>query len=279
MTNRLKILSIKILFALLFYCLSINKTIWGQTKIDTAKKTTRSVLVNQKPEVLTNGFIDVVNNGQLNASARLIRLFVGEPGKFVLPLSVYSGVTANSLQNTTQSPTSIINRNNDQLYNNFINPLSGLANISIDGIAFFKKNSEKITKVGFLYHAGEKILTGFKSGPISNPQTGRPINFLSSVASTGLYFQTGAWERTNAKNVGILWMTLRYIFSYSNPQNLKDILPNIETNGIYTGYSLGWGVEINNLLNLKVVFYKYLKEPEINYSLPIYQFQFNYSLK
>lgn len=279
MFDKFKILSIVKPFLLVVFCTIIFCKINAQTKIDTTKRAIKPTAQNQKPEVFTNGFIDVVNNGQLNASARLIRLFVGEPGKFVLPLSVYSGVSANSLQNTTQSAASIINKNNDQLYNNFINPLSGLANVSIDGVVFFNKKPSVITKAGWLYHAGEKVLTGFKSGPISNPQTGRPINFLSSVGSSGLYFQTGAWERTNAKNVGILWLTLRYILSYTNPNNLKEILPNLKTNGIYTGYSLGWGVEINNLINLKVVFYKYLKQPEIDYSLPIYQFQFNYSLK
>jgi len=30
-----------------------------------------------KPEILTSGFIDIINNGQVNASARFIRLFIG----------------------------------------------------------------------------------------------------------------------------------------------------------------------------------------------------------
>jgi hypothetical protein len=233
--------------------------------------------VLQKPEILTNGFIDVVNNGQLNAAARFIRLYIGEPGKFAIPLAVYSGVSSNTFQNT--NTTSVINKNNDQLYNNFINPLSGLANISVDGIAFFNKDETKITRTGILYHFGEKVLTGYKSGPITNPQTGKPVNFLNIFVSSGLYFQTGAWERTNAKNLGLLWLTFRYIACYTNPANLKEILPNIETNGLYIGYCLGLGVEINNLINLKILYYKYTKEPEIDYSLPIYQFSFNYSLK
>lgn len=230
-----------------------------------------------KPEILTNGFIDVVNNGQLNASARFIRLYVGEPGKFSIPLSLYSGVSANTFQNNNTG--SSINKSNDQLYNNFINPLSGLLNISVDGISFLKQHKQRITKTGLLYHFGEKILTGYKSGPNSNPQTGKPVNFLSSFISTGLYFQTGAWDRTNAKNLGVLWLTFRYITSYTRPTYLKEILPQIKTNGLYTGYCLGWGVEINNLINLKVLYYKYLKEPEIDYSLPVSQFSFNYSLK
>ena len=269
-------ISISILFLLLIFtsCFSQDSTISFKNQ---TSQNSNKLKALPKPEILTNGFIDVVNNGQLNAAARFIRLYIGEPGKFAIPLSVYSGVSSNTFQNT--NTTSIINKSNDQLYNNFINPLSGLANISIDGIVFFNKDETKITRTGFLYHFGEKILTGYKSGAVTNPQTGRPVNFLNSFASGGMYFQTGAWERTNAKNLGLLWLTFRYIASYTNPTNLKEILPNIQTNGLYIGYCFGLGVEINNLINLKILYYKYTKEPEIDYSLPIYQFSFNYSLK
>jgi hypothetical protein len=229
-----------------------------------------------KPEILTSGFIDIINNGQVNASARFIRLMIGEPGKFAFPLSVYSGVSSNNFQNQ-QGPSG--QQSNDQLVNSFINPLSGLANISVDGIIFFKRNEIKITRSGFLYHGGIRILTGYKTGLAAGPSTGKPINFLNCFCSAGLYFQTGAWERNNAKNVGVFWLAGRYLICKSGEKQLKDILPGIQTNGLYHGWSLGWGVEINNLVNIKVVYYQYVKRPEINYSLPIYQFSFNYSLR
>ncbi len=79
--------------------------------------------------------------------------------------------------------------------------------------------------------------------------------------------------------MGISWFAFRYIGCYTNPNQLKEFLPNINTNGLYHGWSLAWGVEINNFVNIKVLYYKYVKKPEINYSLPIYQFSFNYTLK
>jgi hypothetical protein len=227
-----------------------------------------------KPEIFTSGFIDIINNGQVNASARFVRLYIGEPGKFAIPLSLYSGVSSNSFQNPTN-----IQKSNDALVANFINPLSGLANISIDGIVFFNNKSIKVTKAGLLYHAGERILTGIRTGPVNDPATGKPVNFLNSFGSLGLYFQTGAWDRNNSKNVGISWFALRYIGCYTSPGQLKEFLPSVETNGLYHGWSLAWGVEINNFVNIKVVYYKYVKKPEINYYLPIYQFSFNYTLK
>jgi hypothetical protein len=264
-----RILFLIVMFHLLATpCLSQRISDTVKSKVTTTK--------DFKPEIFTNGFIDVMNNGQVNASARFIRLFIGEPGKFALPLSLYSGVSANNFQN--QNSSGILNKSNDHLVNQYINPLSGLVNLSIDGIVYFK-STEKVTKMGFLYHVGERVLTGFRTGLITNPQTGKPVNFLNSFGTMGLYFQTGAWERTNAKNVGVFWLASRYHFAYSNSKQIKEFLPEVQTNGLYHGYSIGFGVEINNLVNLKAIYYKYGKAPEIDYGLPIYQFSFNYSLK
>lgn len=247
-----------------------------------ANKPSNAKASEGKPEVLNNGFIDVINNGQVNASARLIRLFIGEPGKFAIPLSFYSGVSANNFSNgTTQgqnNPVPVLQKTNDQLVTGFINPLSGFINVSVDNVLYFKK-TKRLTKAGWLYHTGIRILTGYKTGAVTNPQTGKPVNFLNSFASSGFYFQTGAWEKNNAKNMGVFWTSLRYIWCRSNPNHLKEFLPNINTNGIYHGYCVGGGIEINNLVNIKILFYKYSKRPEIDYSLPIYQFSFNYSMK
>jgi hypothetical protein len=254
---------------------TLGKTPDGKSQIANRNQNSNSK-TPYKPEILTAGFIDVVNNGQVNASARFIRLYIGEPGKFAIPLSVYSGVSSNNFQGQQNT---FANGNNEQLVTNFINPLSGLANLSIDGVIFFKGKSQKYTRAGIIYHFGERILTGQKVGPLTDPSTGKPVNFLNSFAATGFYFQTGAWERNNSKNVGIFWLALRYIGSYTNPSQLEEFLPVIETNGQYYGYSIGWGVEINTLINIKALYYKYTKKPEIAYSLPIYQFSFNYSMK
>lgn len=256
---------------------------WPQA-IPSVQKTTDSLVTTKqvvvvsppyKPEIFTSGFIDIVNNGQVNASARFIRLFIGEPGKFALPLSFYSGVSSNNFQQ--QLPG--LPQSNESLAINFINPLSGLANLSVDGIIFFTRKKEKLTRSGLLYHFGERVLTGTRTGQLTDPQTGKPVNFLNGFGAVGLYLQTGAWERSNNKNLGVTWLAWRYISCYTNPAQLKTFMPDIQSNGVYKGWSVGWGVEITRLVNIRVLYYKYTKQPEIDYSLPIYQFSFNYSLK
>ena len=261
----------KIIVAIFF--LLINCALTAQT---TSKNDTEKSKVLPKPEIFTSGFIDVLNSGQVNASARFIRLFIGEPNKLSIPISFYGGVSNNTFQN--QNTGGQLTKSNDHLVNQYINPMSGLINISIEGIKFGKANDTVITKFGFIYQVGERVLNGIRVGSVTNPLTGKPTNFLNAFATSGLYFQTGAWERTNTKNVGIFWLAGRYHICRTNPNAIKQFLPDIQTNGIYYGYSVGFGIEINNLVNIKAIYYKYNKAPEIDYGLPIYQFSFNYTM-
>lgn len=265
----------RIRWCLLLLVLCFGKMALAQSKSTATDSANIAKAQKQKPEIFTSGFLDIMNNGQVNASARFIRLYIGEPGGFAIPLSFYSGVSSNNFQNQTSSSGS---KSNEHLVTAYINPLSGLINLSSDGMSFFSK-TKKITKLGFTWHIGERVLTGYKTGAANNPQTGRPVNFFNTFASVGLYFQTGAWERNNKSNIGLFWMNLRYISCYTNPKQIKEFLPEALTNGIYSGYSFGFGIEINNFVNIKVLYYKYTKKPEIDYYLPIYQFTFNYSLK
>ncbi|MCX6319295.1 MAG: hypothetical protein NTW29_18610 [Bacteroidetes bacterium] len=262
----------KITFALVWLTACLQ--LYAQKK-DTLPPPKPAAATPVKPEILTSGFIDVVNNGQVNASARFIRLQLGEPGKFSIPLSLYSGVSNNNFQSQTTSSGS---RTNEHLVNQYINPLSGLVNISVEDVLFFKRNKECITRLGMLYHTGLRVLTGYAPGAAGGLSI-RPLNFLNSFGSAGLYFQTGAWERSNSKNIGVCWIAARYIVTKTAATQLRQILPGLSSNGLYHGWSAAWGVEINNLVNIKVIYYKYVKKPEIEYSLPIYQFSFQYSLR
>lgn len=236
-----------------------------------ASQSTDSAL-KKKPELFSSGFIDVMNSGQVNASARIIRLYIGEPGKFSIPVSFYGGVSNNTFQ--TVSPA----RSNAQLVDQYLNPVSGLINISIDNTLYFRK-TEKLTKTAFIFQLGERLLNGIRTGPVSDPLTGRSVNFLNSFATTGLLFQTGAWGKTDSKNVGIFWFAMRYHFCRSSPKSIREFLPDAVTNGIYTGYSIGFGIEISKLVDIKAIYYKYIKAPEIDYGLPIYQFSFTYAMQ
>lgn len=228
-----------------------------------------------KPEILNAGFIDVMQTGQVNASARLVRIYIGEPGKFSIPLSLYSGVSANNFQNQ-QNP--MASRINDQLVSHYINPMSGLINLSIQGTNLFRRQPGRISGAGITYQLGERLLTGYKSGQPGDPATGRPVNFMNTVAAAGIYFQTGAWEK-NINATGLCWLSVRYILSHSSDDPLNEFSDFEGVKGICRAWSAGWGIDISNVLNVKMVVYKYIQVPGEIFRSAVYQFTFNYSMK
>lgn len=241
---------------------------------DTLRKQMQPPMQSERPELFNAGFIDIINNGQVAASARLVKLQIGEQGKFSLPLSVFGGVSNTSFATGTAAATL---RGNEHLIHQFITPLSGLINLSIEGTWFIRPRSP-VTKWGLLYQLGERVLTGHRLGSPGFFSAPRPLHFVNSYAVAGLYFQTGAWEKTNQKNMGVCWLALRYHLCYSGKGQLQQFLPSFEGNGLYGGYSMGMGVRVNALINLKAVYYQYQKAPEPDYLLPIYQFSFNYTV-
>lgn len=269
MRRRLSAFSFLLILLLGFY-----KSFGSETIVSYFTDTSKSVLSNKKADLLSSGFIDLMNNGQLGASARLIRLMIGEPGKLSLPISMYSGVSSNSLSSSSYNSQ----RSNEHLINQFITPLSGLLNFSVDGIKFFSK-TKQITKIGLAYQLGDRMLTGVRVGSVLDPLTGRPYNFLNSYGVGGIYLQTGAWEKNNSNNLGNCWLSLRFHYCYTRPSELRIFLPDLKTNGLYTGYSFSFGIDVTSIVNMKMIYYKYIKAPEISYSAPIYQFSFTYSVK
>jgi hypothetical protein len=221
-------------------------------------------LKTPKPEILTGGFIDIIQNGQMNASARLFRLFIGEPGKFQIPVSLYTGVSANNLS---------YNRQNDEFILNLISPGSGIFNLSFDGNNTILGKKQKFTSLQIQYQAGFRFLSFF------NKNIQRNTNFFNSINTLGLTFITGAWERNKPGNMGIFWLNIRGLFSGNPEMALNEILGQ-PVSGKLFGYSAGFGLEISQALNVKIFYFRFLNNRDIAAFTPSFlQLTFNYSIK
>ncbi|MFW2475337.1 MAG: hypothetical protein ACN4EP_00385 [Sediminibacterium sp.] len=218
-------------------------------------------LPNQKPELFNSGFIDFQNSGQMNASSRVFRVFIGEPGKFTLPISIYSGVTGN---------TSAL-RGSEPLMLGLINPLSGAFNISTDNMIRLG-NNKSITGFSAILQVGEKLLIGQQATTLKS------FNFFSTYTNFGIHFQTGAWEKNKEKNMGVFWVLARYhLVQIANSFQRLSGYPPDEIS--FRGYSIGVGIEINNVLNIKSYYYRYIEPGVSTFEVPIYQLTFNYSMR
>lgn len=222
----------------------------------------------KKPELFNSGFIDFQNSGQMNASARVFKIYIGEPKKFMLPVSVYSGVSGNNYN----TGNNISNRGSEQMILGLINPMSGVFNLSTDNTFRFKRKTNSLTGFSFVYQFGEKMITGQQAF------TYKTFSFFSSYANSGLLFQTGAWEKDKEKNMGVFWLLLRYhVVQTSNTFfKLSGYPPD---NKLFKGFSIGMGIEINNVLNIKSYYYRYINPGADIFDIPIYQLTFNYSMR
>ena len=204
----------------------------------------------------------------MNASARVFKLYIGEPKKFMLPLSVYSGVSGNNFNagNTSSS------RGSEQMVLGLINPMSGVFNLSTENTFRFRKKPKSLTGFSAVYQVGEKMITGQQAF------TFKSFSFFSAYANTGLLFETGAWEKDKEKNMGMFWLLFRFhLVQTSNTfQALSGYPPE---KAFFKGYSIGTGIEINNVLNIKSYYYRYLNPGASIFEIPIYQLTFNYSMK
>jgi hypothetical protein len=215
-------------------------------------------------EILTNGFIDVQNTGQMNASARLIKIHIGEPNKFSIPVSMYSGVTGNGFSNSAKP--------NEQMIVNLVNPLSGIFNISIDGSQQIPRKNSKLTKVVFLYQAGQRFLS------FTDISTFQSTTFNNLFFNSGILFQTSAWEKSKTENIGILQISSRILNIQSN-KIIQDYLSLTSRGSSVWAHGLTFGLEIDKLISFRCSIYKYLSRSTLISYKPIYQISMNYELK
>jgi hypothetical protein len=231
-----------------------------------------SLQPNAKLQLFSAGFIDFMNSGQTTTGTKFLRVLVGEPERFSVPLSLYCAVTNNTVQNAATQQL----KTNEHLVTMYINPMSGLLNVALEDVLFRPRSVAK-TKLGLSYQFGERLLNGVRIDTTTKPVSYGTINFLNTYFASGLYFQTQAWERDKASKVGVFWLSTRMHVTRTGIKQLQNFIPQLQSNGVYTGYSIGFGVSIGKSIDVRAIHYNYIKRPEIQYLNSIYQFSLNYN--
>ena len=271
--NKVRVRKAKIFLLIISYlicsltCLSQSSD--SLSKLVSIKKVDPTHIYQKKPEllkseILSGGFVDVVQNGQMNASARLFRLYIGEPGKFQLPLTLYTGVTANHFTNARATEDMVIS---------LINPGTGVFNLSMDGIHHLVGKKESLTSLKFQYQTGVRYLN------VYNKILYRNTSFFNLITAMGFTFITGAWERNRINNLGLFWLNLRALYSL-NPSYALEEFFNSPINHNIMGLSGGMGIENSQALNVKIFYFHFLTNREFSaFTQPYLQLSFNYTLR
>ncbi len=220
--------------------------------------------------------MEVGQGGQLQAAARIVRLFIGEPGKWQLPLSLYSGVAQPGTSSTGTNVSST--RSNETITWQLYSAWSGMINLGFEGQRRWRSWGPQ-SGLRFVFQVGERILSGYRVSVPSDPLNGKQQLLWNHYLVAGWVFHTGAWERSDPRNLGRGWVMFRGHLNYSSPDVLRWLFPLPRLRGIYGGGSLALGIEVSRVVNLRaMVCWPWLR-PEWSMPRSLTQLSFQYNWK
>lgn len=214
------------------------------------------------PGLMRGGFFDLAQNGQINASARIITFYLGDPERFNLPVSVYSGISANNFS---------LNQRNEDLVLNLANPNTGIINLGTDGKVSLLGRSSSTSRLMMQYQASIRYLSIYNAFILRN------VSFVASSFSTGLTLLTGAWIRSSEP--GFFWLRGNLIYSHSPNYPLRLLMmDSVSRNTLALG--VGLGLEIRDQLNLKLHRFNFLNNlGHEDFSYPFVQVSLSYGIR
>ena len=153
---------------------------------------------------LTGGGLNY-GQGYLQTSAKILKILIGKPGKFRLPVFL--------LVNSLTDVASNTNDNEKATLTNLFNPTAGYLNFGIQGADTF---SDNLTSVGYTYQFGGKLIGAQSPGNTDN------TNLISGVLSGGLYFFTDA--EISGLDLGVFWVRALGILSIGDGNDIANLL-------------------------------------------------------
>jgi hypothetical protein len=199
-------------------------------------------------ELFGKGLLDYGFEGQLQATAQAIKINIGEPNKFSLPISLLVGATNSDIGSPALNKSTVMS---------LISPTGGTTNVSTNFYLKLFGSGTGITSLKLSGLVAGKLITGRDSA--TNKSTSKPSGYFDG----GLYFQTGAWtDEDGYKDGGIFWAQAKYTASYMAEEDLKTYFgPSVQ--GIPHGPRVEIGCFIQNRVNIKLSYYKAIGGKEI----------------
>lgn len=220
----------------------------------TDKKEEKSVV-----QWVEGGNIDYVSSGIIQTNARIFKINIGEPKGFYVPFYITAGADKVTSSGADEDPNKSTNIN-------LLSANGGYLNFGLHGNSFitdFKKSTKKgkestsNTRLSFSYLLGAKNITGV------NAVNNEKVNMLSFMTNFGLMFQTNAWVPDDESKKGLAWIQAVFSNTFNNEDKLKQIYgSDVEKN--FYGYNIEAGIQIEDYINLRLGYYRYLNNRDIN---------------
>jgi hypothetical protein len=199
-------------------------------------------------EFFGKGLLDYGFEGQLQATAQAVKVNIGEPNGFYLPVYLLVGATNSDLGSAELNKSAVMN---------LINPTGGTLNLSSNFYIKFYESESKVTSLKFNGYIAGKLISGRDA--VTNESFSKPSVFFDG----GLIFQTGAWtEDEGYKDGGVFWMQAKYAASYMAAEDLRSYFGE-SVNGIPHGVRFELGCYIKSRINIKLSYYKAINSSNI----------------
>lgn len=202
-------------------------------------------------EWFDGGNIDYISSGLMQTNAHLLKVNIGNPAGFYVPFYIMAGADKETSSDDDDDPNKSTNVN-------LLSPNGGYLNIGLHGnnklISFDDSGKTRLSAV---YQLGAKTITG------KDALTEERVSLLSLVSNVGLMYQTQAWDPEDQSKMGIAWIQAVFSNSFNNDEKIKQIYGNDVKKNFY-GYNIEGGIQIEKHVNLRVGYYKYLNNQDIN---------------
>ena len=228
---------------LLLGCLSLGITLFSNAQnVEVYTGSPKAGAGSEKNlELFGKGLLDYGFAGQVQASAQALKINIGEPKGFYLPVYLLVGATNGDIGSEKINKSTVLS---------MINSTGGLMNLSTNFYAKLYASESAITSLRFTSQLGAKLVTGRDS--LTNDGQIRPMGFFEG----GLVFQTGAWEAdAGYEEGGIFWVQARYAIMSMAKDDLKSYFGE-KVDQLPSGPKLELGILIKNKVNIKLSYFK-----------------------
>jgi hypothetical protein len=187
-------------------------------------------------EFLSRGLLDLHVNGQVEASAQMVRIRIGEPNGFNVPFYLLVGATRSAFGD---------DQANEATVTDLINPTGGLVNGSFQADLPVWRSASEITFVRLAGSGGGRLVSGR-----STLEDELKV-FGAGYADGGILFQTGAWEADGSYlKGGMAWVQARYAASFIPSEKREEMFGLLSTNP--SGIRIEGGILIQDRVNVKL---------------------------
>ena len=157
--------------------------------------------------VFERGFLELLSDGQAQASAQVLRVCIGEPGMFTIPVYFLAGTSGGAVGSPRAKGATAAE---------LLNPIGGNLSASVAGDVRLRRWG-RYTSLGLAYHLAGRYLHARDTS-----ESGVPL--FAGSGYVGLRFQTGAWDLADPANAGIAWAQVTLAASAASGARLRRVL-------------------------------------------------------